>query len=253
EESLTYENRYTTIKWMYEGDKLSYQRTQSEESDKAKDITWVAYRQHLFTSILVSKDNPFESGEMHSVYLPKEDQEEKADYLKDFSTTFPIQLDGGEFSKSMNLYYGPNDYNLLKHYDKYELGQVTPLGWWIFGWLNRTIIIPIFNLLVSALPAGIAIILLTIIIKLLLSPVQYKQFLSQAKRQVLQPEINELNEKYKDNKMKLQQETMKLNKKAGINMTSGCLVGLMQAPIFYAMFRFFPSAFQLRHESFLWA
>src|SRR5699024_7030946 len=120
EESLTYENRYTTIKWMYEGDKLSYQRTQSEESDKAKDITWVAYRQHLFTSILVSKDNPFESGEMHSVYLPKEDQEEKADYLKDFSTTFPIQLDGGEFSKSMNLYYGPNDYNLLKHYDKYE-------------------------------------------------------------------------------------------------------------------------------------
>src|SRR5699024_2789064 len=112
---------------------------------------------------------------------------------------------------------------------------------------------PIFNYFVSFLPAWIVIILLTVVVKILLSPVQYKQFLSQAKQKVLRPEIDEINEKYKDNQMKRQQETMKLNRKAGINPASGCLVGLIQIPIFYAMFRLFPSLFELRHESFLWA
>lgn len=105
----------------------------------------------------------------------------------------------------------------------------------------------------KSLPAGIAIIILTIIVKILMSPVQYKQFLSQAKMKVLRPELDDINEKYKDNQMKRQQETMALNRKAGVNPASGCLVGLIQMPIFIALFRLFPSVFDLRHKSFLWA
>lgn len=246
--SYNFENRYSKTGWYYEGSKHSKQRSGDSEAD---DISWVTYRQHFFTSVLLN-ENGFKSGKMTTTDLDKEDEDEDKLYTKEFNTTFPLELKNGELDENMNFYYGPTDYKLLKSYDR-DLGEMVPLGWGIFGWINKYAFIPVFNFLMSHLPAGFAIILLTVVVKILLSPVQYKQFLSQAKRKVLQPEIDEINEKYKDNKMKLQQETMQLNRKAGINPASGCLVGLIQMPIFYAMFRLFPSAFQLRHQSFLWA
>ncbi|HER40115.1 MAG TPA: membrane protein insertase YidC, partial [Salinimicrobium catena] len=166
---------------------------------------------------------------------------------------FPLELKGGELNYNMNWYYGPSDYQILNNYDR-NLDEIMPLGWGIFGWINKYIFIPFFAFLSSFLPSyGIAIIVMTIVVRIVLSPVTYKSYLSQAKMKVLRPEINELNEKYKDNPMKKQQETMKLYSKAGASPMSGCLPALMQIPVFYALFQFFPSAFQLRQKGFLWA
>jgi YidC/Oxa1 family membrane protein insertase len=153
----------------------------------------------------------------------------------------------------MNWYYGPTDYKTLNNYDR-NLDEVVPLGWGLFGWMNKHIFIPFFSFLAGILPSyGLAIIVMTIVVRIILSPVTYKSYLSQAKMKILRPEINEINEKYKDNAVKKQQETMKLQSKAGASPLSGCLPALMQIPVFYALFQFFPSAFELRQKGFLWA
>lgn len=249
DQSIDFEKRYTESIWHYNGNKNSSRSR--DGSDSAEKIDWIAFRQHFFTSVLLKNDMPFESGNITVKDLSK-DTDQDTIFTKAFTAKIPLQLKGGELSENMNLYYGPSDYKVLKTY-KRNLDEIVPMGWGIFGWINKYIFIPVLNFLMNYLPAGIAIILLTIVVKLLLSPVQYKQYVSQAKQKVLRPEIDEINEKYKDNQMKRQQETMKLNSKAGINPASGCLVGLIQIPIFYALFRLFPSAFELRHKSFLWA
>jgi YidC/Oxa1 family membrane protein insertase len=152
----------------------------------------------------------------------------------------------------MNLYFGPSDYKTLKNYDK-NIEKIIPLGWGIFGWINKFIFIPLFGFLSSFIAYGIAIIIFTIIIKIAMSPITYKSFLSQAKMKVLRPEINELNEKFKKEPAKKQQETMKLYNKAGVNPMAGCIPALIQLPFMYASFQFFPSAFELRQKGFLWA
>jgi YidC/Oxa1 family membrane protein insertase len=140
----------------------------------------------------------------------------------------------------------------LKSYDK-NLENIISLGWGVFGWINKFIFIPLFGFLSSFIAYGIAIIVFTILIKIAMSPITYKSFLSQAKMKVLRPEINELNEKFKKDAMKKQQETMKLYSKAGVNPMAGCIPALIQLPFMYASFQFFPSAFVLRQKSFLWA
>jgi YidC/Oxa1 family membrane protein insertase len=152
----------------------------------------------------------------------------------------------------MNMYYGPTDYQIFKDYGR-NLDEAMPLGWGIFGVINKYIIIPLFGFLSGFLPAGIAIIVLTVIVKIVLSPVQYKQYVSQAKMKILKPELDEIRKKYEGNQMKIQQETMKLQNTAGASPLKGCLPALMQIPVFYALFTFFPSAFDLRQKSFLWA
>src|SRR5690606_7873179 len=127
------------------------------------------------------------------------------------------------------------------------------LGWGIFGWLNKLIIVPLFTLLTNLIPHGIAIIVFTIVIRLIMSPIQYKSYVSQAKMKVIRPEVNEINEKFAKDPMKKQQEVMKLYNKAGVNPMAGCLPMFIQLPVFYALFMFFPSAFDLRQKSFLWA
>ena len=159
---------------------------------------------------------------------------------------------GGELNYNMNLYFGPADYNILKDYDR-NLDEIIPLGWGIFGWLNQWIIIPIYSILIKFIPYGLAIILLTVVVRLLMSPVQYKSYVSQAKMKIIRPEIQEIAEKYKKDPMKKQQETMKLYQKAGVSPFSGCMPMFIQMPVFYALFMFFPSAFDLRQKSFLWA
>ena len=154
------------------------------------------------------------------------------------------------------VFYGPSDYHIFKKYDKqYSLTKAIPLGWGIFGWINKWFVIPVFDLLSSFMAVGVAIIVLTIIVRILLSPIQYKSYLSQAKMKVLRPEIEEINNKYKgsENAMKRQQETMALYSKAGVNPLSGCIPALLQMPVFFALFSFFPTAFMLRQKSFMWA
>lgn len=246
--SISYENRYTELVYEYAGGDDDYI---TDGEDEEEDISYVAYKQHFFSSILLT-DTPFETGQFKSENLV-EDEEIDTLYTKAFASTMPLELQGGELNYNMNWYYGPSDYKILNDYDR-NLDEIMPLGWGIFGWINKYIFIPFFAFLSSFLTSyGVAIIVMTIVVRIVLSPVTYKSYLSQAKMKVLRPEINELNEKYKDNPMKKQQETMKLYSKAGASPMSGCLPALMQIPVFYALFQFFPSAFQLRQKGFLWA
>ncbi|HLT54155.1 MAG TPA: membrane protein insertase YidC, partial [Flavobacteriaceae bacterium] len=248
--SISYENRYTEVVYEYEDGKDDYLGQQAETDDTAEVVTYVAYKQHFFTSILLA-DAPFKTGAFTSKNLVK-DEEVDTLYTKMFTTKLPMELAGGELNKSMDWYFGPSNYKILNSYDR-NLDEVMPLGWGIFGWINRYVFIPLFDLLSGFLAPGIAIIVMTILVRLIMSPVTYKSYVSQAKMRVLKPEITEINEKYKDNAMKRQQETMALYSKAGASPMAGCLPALMQLPVFYALFMFFPSAFDLRQKSFLWA
>ena len=246
--SISYENRYTDLIYEYDG---GDDDSVSSGDDEDEDISYIAYRQHFFTSILLT-DSPFQSSKFEVENLV-DDEEVDTVFTKTFASTIPLDLKAGELNYDMNWYYGPNDYKILNDYDR-NLDEIIPLGWGIFGWINKYLFIPFFAFLAGVLPSyGLAIIAMTIVVRIVLSPVTYKSYLSQAKMKILRPEINEFNEKYKDNAMKKQQETMKLYSKAGASPMSGCLPALMQIPVFYALFQFFPSAFQLRQKSFLWA
>lgn len=251
EKSISYENRYSEVVYQYEGNKKEWtgQRDQTEESDELVD--WVAFKQHFFTSILLS-DTPFLRGRFISENLVKDEQIDTS-FLKRFTAEIPLKLKAGEFAEDLNWYFGPSDYQILTGYDR-GLDKVVPLGWGIFGWINRYVFIWFFGILSGVLPSyGLAIIVMTIVVRIFLSPVTYKSYLSQAKMKVLRPEITQINDKYKDNAMKKQQETMKLYSKTGVSPLAGCIPAVLQIPVFYALFQFFPSAFQLRQKGFLWA
>jgi len=248
--SVAYENRYTELIYEYEGGKDNY-LGQSELSESTEnDVTYVAFKQHFFTSVLLA-DSPFKTADLKSYNLIK-DEEIDTVFTKSFEAKLPLELASGEINKTMNWYFGPTDYKILNAYDR-NLDEVVPLGWGIFGWINRYVFIPTFGFLSGFLPYGLAIIVMTILVRIVMSPVTYKSYVSQAKMKVLKPEITEITEKYKDNAMKKQQETMALYSKAGASPMAGCLPALVQLPVFYALFQFFPSAFDLRQKSFLWA
>lgn len=246
--SISYENRYTDIHYEYEGGKDNY--TGARDADKEiEDVTWIGYKQHFFSSVLLS-DKAFKNAQITATNLVK-DEEVDTVYTKAFTAKMPLELKGGELNESMDWYFGPNDFKVLNAYDR-NLDELVPFGWGIFGWINRYIFMPLFGFLGGFMPYGIAIVVMTIMVKILLSFVQYKQFLSQAKMKILKPELDEIREKYKNNKMKAQQETMALQTKAGASPMAGCLPALVQLPVFYALFQFFPSAFDLRQKPFLW-
>lgn len=250
EKSVTYENRYTELIYEYEGGKDNYLSQSSEDSETVKDVTYIAYKQHFFTSILLT-DTPFKRVDFRSKNLVQ-DAEVDTLQTKSFASVIPLEFKGGEVSYNMNWYYGPTDYKILNKYDR-NLDEVVPLGWGIFGWINRYLFIPTYEFLSGFIPHGIAIIIFTILVRLAISPITYKSYLSQAKMKALRPDINEINEKYKKDPMKKQQEMMALYSKAGVNPMAGCIPALMQIPIFYALFMFFPSAIELRQKPFLWA
>jgi len=251
DKSVQYENRYTEVMYNFEGGKIDYLSAASDDEELEEDVKWISYKQHFFTSILATKKN-FKTASLSSENLVEEENREVA-FTKNFSSSIPLGLEGGELSENMNWYYGPTDIKVLSKHEEYALEDTIYFGWGIFGWINRYVFTPFYSFLSSFLPYGIAIIIMTILVRLALSPVTYKSYLSQAKMKVLKPEITELNEKYKDNAMKKQQETMKLYNKAGVSPMSGCIPALMQLPIFYALFMFFPTSFELRQKSFLWA
>ena len=249
--SISYENRYSRLTYEYEnGDKHDKLSPASDDNELEKGVTWINFRQHFFSSMLLT-DTAFKEVALSSVDLVK-DEELDTLYTKKYGARMLLEPKAGGLSYSMNMYYGPTDYEIFKSYGR-NLDEAMPLGWGIFGFLNKYLIIPLFGFLSGFLPAGIAIIMLTVLIKLALSPVQYKQYLSQAKLKVLKPELDEIKEKFKGNKMKIQQETMKLQNAAGASPLKGCLPALLQIPVFYALFTFFPTAFDLRQKSFLWA
>jgi YidC/Oxa1 family membrane protein insertase len=248
--SISYENRYTRLTYMHDEDRIEKLGQMGDDDEVINYVEWLSYRQHFFSSILVANDKPFKKAEITSQNLV-EDEEVDTLFTKLYTSKIPLAFSGGEINKDLGLYYGPTDAKTLKSYDK-NLEESIPFGWGIFGWINKAIFIPLFGWLSGMLPYGIAIIVMTILVKIMLSFVQYKQFMSQAKMKILKPELDAIRAKYKDNKLKAQQETMALQSKAGASPLSGCLPGLMQIPVFYALFMFFPTAFDLRQKSFLW-
>jgi YidC/Oxa1 family membrane protein insertase len=212
------------------------------------ELSWIAFKQQFFTTIIEAKNNNFNRGTEFLVDV----EEEESEYVKTLSLR--TSLSDGE--NNYSIYLGPNNYNNLKSYDK-GFEDVIPLGWGIFGWVNKYIIINIFKFLKDSAGMtsfGLIILILTLIIKFSLAPFTYKSYLSQAKMKVLKPEIDKINEKHKaKDPMKAQQETMGLYRKAGANPMGGCLPMLFQFPILIAMFRFFPASMDLRQNAFLWA
>ncbi|SFR49500.1 protein translocase subunit yidC [Robiginitalea myxolifaciens] len=250
--SVMYENRYTRLTYRHEGEDISKLSESSDLDEETEvDVRWMSFRQHFFSSIL-AVNQPLASVDLKSANLVEEESRE-TEFTKEFGIATELPKSAGELASSMHWYYGPTDIDTLEQYEDLALADSIPYGWGIFGWINRYLFTPFFGFLSSFLPYGIAIVVMTILVRILLSPVTYKSYLSQAKMRVLKPEITEINEKHKDNAMKRQQETMKLYNKAGVSPLSGCIPALLQLPIFYALFMFFPTSFALRQKSFLWA
>ena len=220
------------------------------------DIDWVAYKQHFFTSNLLT-DTPFNNATVTSTDLVKDEKIDTV-FTKKYQLKTPLTLTAGELNYNMKWFYGPSDYNILsgEEFAGTNLDEIADLGWGIFGFLNRNLFYPVFNFLQGFMGNfGLIIILMTIVVRLFMSPLVYKSYLSSAKMKVIRPELTALNEKYpgKENAMKRQQETMAIQRKAGVSMMSGCIPAVLQMPVFFALFKFFPTNLALRQESFLWA
>ena len=248
--SIDYEGRYTELTYGYEGDKIDYLSLSGTDEESPQQVRWISFRQHFFSAILIP-EKPIDQLTVTTENLA-DDKSLNEVFTKKFGLEIPLDYRSGEFDSRFEYYFGITDYQTLKSYNR-DLESSIPLGWGIFGWLNRFLFLPLFGFLSSFLPHGIAIILMTIIVRLGMSPVTYKSYVSQIKMKVLRPEIEELNKKYKDNAVKRQQETMSLYNRAGANPMAGCIPALLQLPVFYALFTFFPVAFELRKKSFLWA
>ncbi|WP_299007963.1 membrane protein insertase YidC [uncultured Tenacibaculum sp.] len=250
EKSLKTENMYSYYYYKAD-DEVDY--LQMNDDDVVSDIDWVAFKQHFFSSVLTS-ETPLNNATLKSVDFAGEDVDSV--YTKTFGLKAPLALTNGELNYNMQWFYGPTDYNLLKSYEGTSLDEIADLGWGIFGFLNRTIFYPVFNMLKGFIGNyGLIIILMTIVVRILMSPVLYKSYLSSAKMKVIRPEMEEINKKYpgKENAMKRQQEIMAVQRKAGVNMMSGCIPALMQMPVFFALFKFFPTNIDFRQKGFLWA
>jgi len=247
--SVEYENRYTELTYGYENDKVNELSITGTDEENVDEIQWISYKQHFFNSILIPDKK------ISNVFLKSENlvqsEDKKEKYTKFYSSVIPLK-NNGDFDFKFKWYFGPSQYSTLSNY---EIGieKSVNYGWGIFGWINKYIFIPLFNFISSFMPFGVSIIIMTIIVRLAMSPVTYRSYVSQVKMKVLRPEIEEINKKFSKDAVKRQQETMSLYSRAGANPMSGCLPALVQLPVFYALFSFFPVAFALRQKSFLWA
>lgn len=253
EKGFKNENNYTAIAYKFPGEKGDFEELspmKEEASEKVSTkIQWINFKQQFFSSILVSKNN-FTSADISQTTNP-----ENSGYTKNFTADIRVPFNPTTKSVDMAFYFGPNLFKELKKYDQ-GFEKVVPLGGWIIRWINRWVVIPVFDVLESHIGSfGLIILILTVLIKLVLFPLTYKSYLSMAKMRVLKPEVDKINEKYpkKEDALKKQQEVMALYRKTGVNPMGGCLPMLLQLPILIAMFRFFPASFELRQESFLWA
>lgn len=248
EKTLTDEQAVTTVYYKYEGDNdVDYLSEMSDDDEELEaNIHWISFKQKFFNQTLIHKDKFVETG-------AKITSTEKEDYVKDLTASVFIPLEENDVTQNMSWYYGPNHYPTLKK-QGVELQKIIPLGWGIFGWVNKFIVIPMFNWLNNYFSNyGLIILLLTLIIKMALFFPMYKTYKSTAKMRLLKPELDAIKERTGDDMQKAQQEQMKLYKQAGVSPLGGCLPQLVQMPILFAMFRFFPSSIELRQESLWWA
>lgn len=220
-------------------------RTDMSEEDET--LNWIGVKQQFFASVIESK-NGFTKSFGH------QDAVQDREYLKKFHYEGQVQLVNNELNQEFSWYFIPLEIKLLKSYDK-NFDEILPLGWAFIGSMNRAFFIPVYNFLASwGITAGWVIFILTIVVKLILSPITFKQHKLSAMMRVIRPEIEEVNEKFKNaDPMKKQQAVMEVYRKAGVNQLAGCLPGLLQIPIFYALFRFFPNFIDLRGQSFWFA
>lgn len=245
----------STIYYKHYRDDVDYLSESDDDEEQIKTkLKWVSFKQRFFSSTIIAKDF-FEGGKLATV----ESEDKPFDrYLKSMRINLDIPFNfSGNTNIPMSFYLGPNKFNTLKKYDL-DLERQIPIGWSFFllGWINQYIVIPVFDWLGGyGWNYGIVILVLTLMLKLVLFPIAYKTYMSSAKMRVLKPEVDEINKKFpnKDDSMKKQQAVMGLYKKAGANPASGCVPMLLQMPILFAMFRFFPSSIELRQKSFLWA
>lgn len=244
------ENNLTRLKYRYSNeDDVDDLSASGDDEEDVADLHWIAYRQQFFSSILLNREGGFDQANVVSKTFP----ENNPDYTKYFGSRVSLG-DEDEIDANLGLYFGPNKYDVLESYDE-DFEELVPLGWGILGWINRGVVINIFNWLENyGLNYGIIILILAVIIKLVLFPLTYTSYRSMAKMRVLKPEIDEINDKYKDkDPMKKQQAVMDLYSKAGVSPLGGCIPVLFQMPILLALFHFLPASIELRHEPFLWA
>jgi len=243
----------STIYYKYINDDIEYMNeTENDEIQIATKLKWVSFKQRFFTSTIIA-NNSFENGHLKVFEMENPGSDR---YLKSMEASFelPINL-RGKTSIPMSFYFGPNNFYTLKSYDL-GLEQQIPIGWGFIGWINEYLVIPVFNWLGGyGWNYGIVILVLTLMLKTMLFPIAYKTYYSSAKMRVLKPEVDALSAKFpkKEDAMKKQQAVMALYKKAGANPAAGCVPMLLQMPILFAMFRFFPASIELRQQPFLWA
>ncbi len=258
EKGRKFEEKYAQLQYMFVGGDI--EKLSEVKADRAKEsarLKWIAYKDQFFSTVLIA-DDAFESTQMESTPLNALSR-----YIKEYNTTTSLPLDiTGKKTTDLHYYLGPNHYNTLKAYDKdvekadrLHLNELVPLGWKIVSWINKALVIPMFNLFTSwGLHIGIVILLMTLVIKLIILPFVFASYKSSAKMRVLKPQLDEINEKYPPEKMQeRQQATMALYQKAGVSPMSGCLPMLFQFPVLMAMFWFLPTAIELRGQSLFWA
>lgn len=258
EKGRKFEDRYVTLNYKFVADDVEHLRESGNDSKQLSNrLRWVGYKDMFFSTVLISQEG-FESATLDSKAIPE------GNVLKRFKTTASVPFDlQGKEATNLSFYFGPNKFSLLKSYDEdleddqvLDLEKLVPLGWGIFRWVNQYFVIPLFDFLGKFISSyGILILIMTFIVKLILYPLTYKSYMSSAKMRVLRPQVEEINAKYPNQEQALERQkaTMELYSRAGASPMSGCLPMLLQMPILIALFMFFPSAIELRHQSFLWA
>ena len=255
EKGIDWERQRSSIYYREQGRGRDYlYEGRDDEAEIEDPLEWVAFKQNYFSAI-VGSDAGFISGKLRSL-PPLDAQDTSINMRYGMDVTLPTEdIDGREIAK-VRFYFGPNDVEPLQTTGWGEIARVIDFGWWIFGWINRNLIFPIYAFLTNYIgSAGLIVLVMTLLIKTALAPITWKNYVSSAKMRLLRPDMDEINAKYPDQEdaMQRQQETMKLYRESGVNPLAGCVPQLIQMPLLYAMFRFFPANIELRGKSFLWA
>ncbi len=254
ERSFDNEAMATTIAYFTAEDEDMEEIDADGEREHHRGLEWVAFKQQYFSSALIADDV------IHAGMSFKRAKDAKQGFVKEFDSRVIIPHTAGEEQYNLALYYGPNDFKIMKDVEfkgeASHLEDLIPMGGWLIGWINRIVTIPVFHWLSDhGLGFGLIILILTILVKLVILPLTYKSYMSTAKMRAIRPEMEAINQKYPnpDDAMKKQQATMELYQKVGVSPMGGCLPLLIQMPILWAMFRFFPASIELRGQKFLWA
>lgn len=258
EKGRKFEDRYSSIEFKYLADEIEkLSESKNDEKKISNKVKWIAFKDQFFSSILIADDA------LNSSTLKSTLEDENSGYLKLYSAEMTVPFDPtGKTPTTFRWFFGPNQFKVLAAYDKgvsgdaeLKLNKLIPLGWGIFGWINQYVIIQMFNFFSKYIGNfGLIILLLTLLIKIVLFPLTFKSYVSSAKMRVLKPEIDEINAKIPAEKAaERQKATMELYSKVGVSPLAGCVPSLLQMPLLFAMFSFFPAAIELRQQSFLWA